>query len=60
MDGKWTFTCEEIRGWTASLFDTRDEAVKKGKELFPDAKYLQVGQIQSFCGTDYIENREYV
>lgn len=57
-DGKWTFACELVMGWTAPLYPSKEDAINNARVLFPTAEYITVGQIKSFCGAEYIENTE--
>lgn len=60
MEGKWTYAL--AGGWTNLLFDSREEAIKEGEKLriALDKNVLMVGQLQEFCGSYYVENREWI
>lgn len=57
MEGKWTYALSG--GWINELFDSKEEALQEGRKL-GEGKEFVIGQLKEFCGTYYVENREWI
>lgn len=60
LEGKWTFANLDVSGWVHEAFNTKEDAIREAKAMFPSGDTVVVGQLKKFIDSYHPENQEYV